>query len=221
MAQVTIKTGFDVDYYLDQVGADYYLNAAGEPPGIWAGSAAPGLGLSGEVDPDVMRALYHDDVAPGGVLLTSQKGPRYGPRRTYQQVQEAIEKRIEAELGELAPHMPERGRKIRLEERAKTRTRTPYYDMTFSAEKSVSLAFAGLMAAARTAQDEGREQNAERLQARARSVEAAVMTGADTMIAHVEQRGAIIRTGHHSASSGEFRDAAGGGTAKAHQHNSR
>ena len=32
LAQVTIATGFDVDYYLDQVGADYYLTAGGEPP---------------------------------------------------------------------------------------------------------------------------------------------------------------------------------------------
>jgi len=27
--KVTVATGFDVDYYLDQVGADYYLTAAG------------------------------------------------------------------------------------------------------------------------------------------------------------------------------------------------
>lgn len=93
--------------------------------------------------------------------------------------------------------------------------------MTFSAEKSVSLAFAGLMAAAKTARAEGREQAAEQLEARAREVEAAVMAGADTMIAHVERRGAIIRTGHHSAHSGEFRDAAGFVVAKFLQHTSR
>ena len=103
MAQVTIATGFDVDYYLDQVGADYYLTAAGEPPGIWGGSAAPGLGLVGQVDPDVMRALYHHDTAPGGVPLgTSQRGPKYAAKRTYQQVQENIDKRMRDELGELA-----------------------------------------------------------------------------------------------------------------------
>jgi conjugative relaxase-like TrwC/TraI family protein len=222
VAQVTIATGFDVDYYLDQVGADYYLNAAGEPPGIWAGSAAPGLGLVGEVDPDVMRDLYHRDTAPGGVPLgTAQRGPRYQAKRTYEQVQENIEKRIRDELGELAPHMPDRVRKIRMEERAKTRTRTPYYDMTFSAEKSVSLAFAGLMAAARSAGEAGRTEEAERLEARARSVEAAVMAGADAMLGHVERRGAIVRTGHHSAHSGEFRDAAGFVGAKFLQHTSR
>jgi hypothetical protein len=222
LAQVTIATGFDVDYYLDQVGADYYLTAAGEPPGIWTGSAAPGLGLVGKVDPDVMRALYHHDTAPGGVPLgTAQRGPKYAAKRTYQQVQENIAKRIRDELGELAPHMPDRVRKIRLEERTKTRTRTPYYDMTFSAEKSVSLAYAGLKAAAKTARDEGRAGDAERLEARARSVEAAVTAGADTMVGHVERRGAIIRTGHRSAHSGEFRDAAGFVGAKFLQHTSR
>jgi len=126
VAQVTIATGYDVDYYLDQVGTDYYLNAAGEPPGIWAGSAAPGLGLAGEVDPDTMRALYHHEIGPDGVpLRTSQRGPRYAGKRTYQQVQDAIEKRIADELGELAPHIPGRVRQIQLEERAKNRTRTP------------------------------------------------------------------------------------------------
>jgi conjugative relaxase-like TrwC/TraI family protein len=222
LVQVTIATGYDVDYYLDQVGADYYLSAAGEPPGIWAGSAASGFGLAGEVDPDVMRALYHHDVAPDGTPLTaSQRGPKYQAKRTYQQVQEAIDKRIRDELGELAPHMPDQVRKIRLEERAKNRTRTPYYDMTASAEKSVSLAHASLRAAAKTAREQGREQDAERLEARARAVEAAVMAAADTMIAHVERRGAIIRTGHHSAHSGEFRDANGFVAAKFLQHTSR
>jgi conjugative relaxase-like TrwC/TraI family protein len=222
VAQVTIKTGFDVDYYLDQVGMDYYLTAEGEPPGVWAGSAAAGLGLAGLVDAETMRDLYHQDIAPDGTLLgTAQKGPRYAAKRTYAQVQEAIDKRVRDELGELAPHMPDRVRKIRMEERAKTRTRTPYYDATFSAEKSISLAYAGLRAAAKSARDEGREQDAEQLEARARSVEVAVMAGADTMIAHVEQRAAIVRTGHHSASSGEFRDAGGFVAAKFLQHTSR
>ena len=76
----------------------------------------------------------------------------------------AIDKRIAA-LGRFAT--PEERREIRLEERAKTRTRTPYYDMTFSAEKSVSLLYAGLRAAAQQAREEGDEREAERLEAQA------------------------------------------------------
>ena len=63
---MTVATGFDVDYYLDQVGADYYLTAAGEPPGIWAGQGAAALGLRGQAGGDTtsaktMRALFHYD----------------------------------------------------------------------------------------------------------------------------------------------------------------
>ena len=53
---MTVATGFDVDYYLDQVGADYYLTAAGEPPGIWAGQGAETLGLRGQVGGDKASA---------------------------------------------------------------------------------------------------------------------------------------------------------------------
>src|SRR5205807_4529854 len=116
---------------------------------------------------------------------------------------------------------PEERREIRLQERAKMRTSTPYYDMTFSAEQSVSLMYAGLLAAAKQAQDQGDEREAERFRAEARRVEGAVMAGADRMLEVAGQRGAIVRTGHHSASSGEFRDAEGFVAVKFLQHTSR
>ena len=228
MAQVTIATGFDVDYYLDQVGVDYYLTAGGEPPGIWAGKGAEALGLSGQVggggdagkaSAAVMRDLFHYDVLPDGTpLRTAQRRGKYPTRAAYAQVEDAIRKRIEA-LGRFVT--PEEKREIRLQERAKMRASTPYYDLTFSAEKSVSLMYAGYRAAAKRARDEQREQDAEQLEARARAVEGAVMGGATRMLDLAEQRGAIVRTGHHSASSGEFRDAAGFVAVKFLQHDSR
>ena len=87
---------------------------------------------------------------------------------------EAIAERIAA-LGRFAT--PKERREIRLQERAKMRTSTPYYDMTFSAEKSVSLMYAGLLAAAKRARDEGDERKAERFRAEAGRIEAAVMAG--------------------------------------------
>ena len=72
MAQVTLKSGFDVDYHLSQVGVDYHLTAGGEPPGRWMGRGAETLGLSGLVggtsaegiaNAEAMRALYHHDIA--------------------------------------------------------------------------------------------------------------------------------------------------------------
>jgi len=228
MAQVTIATGFDVDYYLDQVGVDYYLTAGGEPPGIWAGKGAETLGLSGQVggggeagkaSAGVMRDLFHYDVLPDGTpLRTAQRRGKYPTRAAYAQVEDAIRKRIEA-LGRFVT--PEEKREIRLQERAKMRASTPYYDLTFSAEKSVSLMYAGYRAAAKRARDEQREQDAEQFEARARAVEGAVMGGATRMLDLAEQRGAIVRTGHHSASSGEFRDAAGFVAVKFLQHDSR
>ena len=224
MAQVTVATGYDVDYYLDQVGVDYYLTAAGEPPGIWAGKGAEALGLSGTVGGDkasaeVMRALFHYGIGPDGVpLSTRQRAPKYQVRAAYAQVEEAIARRIAA-LGRFAT--PEEKREIRLQERAKMRTSTPYYDMTFSAEKSVSLVYAGLLAAAKRARDAGDERAAERFRSEAERVEAAVMAGADRMLQVAEQRGAIVRTGHHSSSSGEYRDAEGFVAVKFLQHTSR
>ena len=221
---MTVATGFDVDYYLDQVGVDYYLTAAGEPPGIWAGQGAGALGLRGQVGGDkasakTMRALFHYGIGPDGVPLSSrQKAPKYQARAVYAQVEEAIARRIAA-LGRFAT--PEERREIRLQERAKMRTSTPYYDMTFSAEKSVSLMYAGLLAEAKQAQDQGDERGAERFRAEAERVEAAVMAGADRMLEVAGQRGAIVRTGHHSASSGEFRDAEGFVAVKFLQHTSR
>jgi len=204
VAQVTVATGFDVDYYLEQVGVDYYLTAAGEPPGIWAGKGAETLGLRGlvgadEASKETMRALFHYGIGPDGVpLSTRQRAPKYQARAAYAQVEEAIAKRIAA-LGRFAT--PEEKREIRLQERAKMRTSTPYYDMTFSAEKSVSLMYAALLAEAKQAQDQGDERTAKRLRSEAERVEAAVMVGADRMLQVAEQRGAIVRTGHHSSSS--------------------
>ena len=165
MAQLTLKTGFDVDYYLDQVGADYYLTASGEPPGVWMGTGAENLGLTGEVDPDTMRALYHHDVGPDGEPLnTRQRKPRYDTTAAEERAQEAIEAAVAA-LGRFAP--PEKIREIELREKAKIRAQTPFYDYTLSAEKSVSLLHAGHMAAAKRARAERRPQIAARHEAAA------------------------------------------------------
>ena len=47
------------DYYLDTVasGVEDYYTGAGEADGYWLGSAAPALGLSGQVVPEALRAV--------------------------------------------------------------------------------------------------------------------------------------------------------------------
>ena len=64
-----VRKGYDVDYYLDATatGRDSYYTdavAAGEPPGLWHGRGAQALGLTGEVDATIMKALYTHGLDP-------------------------------------------------------------------------------------------------------------------------------------------------------------
>jgi len=208
MPQLTLSTGFDVNYYLAQVGADYYLTAAGEPPGIWMGTAAEAMGLRGEVDPDVMRALYHEGVAPDGTRIAARPQCKTGTARisaSVQRAQDRIDAAVAA-LGRLA--MPEEIRAIKHREMSKVRHSVPFYDFTLSAEKSVSVLWAGYRAAARRARDEHDEAGAARNEAMASAIEQALMETAAEHIKMLEQH-AYVRTGHHSATSGQWRDARG------------
>jgi len=217
VAQVTLKSGFDVDYHLGQVGVDYHLTAGGEPPGRWMGRGAAKLALSGRIggtsvegaaNAEAMRALYHYDIAPDGTrLTTSQRRHRY-PDKSVQlaAAQERIDARVAA-LGRFAT--PEKVRDIEIAERAKVRTATQFIDMVLSVEKSVSLLQVGYRAAAKRARDEDRGQDAERLEAQAEQIGAALDETASELVTWIEQHAAYVRTGHHSATSGEWRDADG------------
>ena len=140
MAQVTLKSGFDVDYHLGQVGVDYHLTAGGEPPGRWMGRGAQALGLSGPIggtsaegkaNAEAMRGLYHHDVAPDGTsLTTSQRRHKY-PDKGAQAA--AAQERIDAQVAVLGRFAtPEKIRDIEIAERAKVRSQTPFYDMVVS-----------------------------------------------------------------------------------------
>lgn len=66
---VGIATGHSEGYLLNSVAAgkeSYYLDAtvAGEAPGQWKGKGAEALGLRGEVDPEVMKAVYSGRLDP-------------------------------------------------------------------------------------------------------------------------------------------------------------
>ena len=76
---VTLHAGHDVAYFTRGqhrggcAGAMSYYTAAGEPPGEWAGKGAATLGLSGQVDPDVIERLYQENIGPGGELLVKRR----------------------------------------------------------------------------------------------------------------------------------------------------
>lgn len=219
---LSLHTGYDTAYLTDAVGgSDYYTGAAGEPPGYWQGAGAGALGLAGQVDAAVMRALYHEDIGPDGQVLARRQRPG-----NYPAAAGSLHKRIEAEVADQVAAAagiitPEEIREIRLRLRAQWRNRVPFYDYTFSAPKSVSVLWASLLAASAEARAEGREADAERFGAQAEQIRAAMRRANDRMIALAEQRAAYVRTGHHSATSGQWRDASGFIVGSFQQHTNR
>ena len=72
---VSLRRGHDVRYFTNHggaggcAGAMAYYTKAGEPPGQWAGRGAVKLGLTGQVDPQVLDRLFMDNVGPDGEVL--------------------------------------------------------------------------------------------------------------------------------------------------------
>ena len=222
----SLNTGYDTAYLTDAVGTgaaatDYYTAAKGEPPGYWQGAGARALGLEGLVDADVMRRLYHEDIGPDGQVLVKRQR-----RAKYPEAGGSLYERIEAEVAAQVARLgrfctPEEERAIRLKERAKFRTVVPFYDLTFSPPKTVTVLWASLLQAAAEAEAAGNEAEAERLAEQAEQVRAAVKRANDRMMAVAEREAAYVRTGHHSATSGEYRDGEGFITASFQQHDAR
>ena len=88
--------GHSIDYLTNQVAAGreaYYSDAvaAGEPPGRWSGLGATTLGLTGEVDTEVISALYGKFIDPrDGVTVLGN------PRRNYSKAEELYARKLEA-----------------------------------------------------------------------------------------------------------------------------
>ena len=97
----------------------------------------------------------------------------------------------------------------------------PFYDLTFSATKSVSLLQASYAATAAAARERGDTATADAYEARVKAIDDAAIETARQVIALAEQRALFVRTGHHSAHTGEFRDAAGAVAALFPQHDNR
>ena len=195
-------------------GTRYYTEAAGEPPGQWAGRAAARLGLAGDVDPDQLQALYMDRVGPDGTRLDARARGRFRPVKEREDLAAAAHLAVHplATEGELEA--------VRAAERAKSRHATPYFDFTVSAAKSISVLHASYLVAARQLHEAGADELARALETRAAAISAALLAAARAGVARVE-RALFVRTGYHSATSGEYRDAAGATVAMFLQHTSR
>ena len=205
-ANGTLHAGHDVAYFTSGqehggcVGAMSYYTAAGEPPGEWAGKGTAALGLSGQVDPDVIARLYQQRIGPGGEQLVRRRQSK--PAKEREQAAAAY---LAAHPGATAAEFAE----VRAAENGRDSHQVPYFDLTVSAAKSISVLHASYRVAARQASDRGDQAWAAAFDARADELEDALMEAARTAVAWLDQHAAYTRTGHHSARTGEWRDGAG------------
>jgi len=215
---LTIKTIRDLEYYLQQLMADYYLGPAmtgKEPPGRWTGKLAADLGLSGVVDPDVLRSMWRG-VGPGGEMLS--RGARYaGPGRD--ELQQRIDQAI-SDAKALNPLLTAREEEqIASRVRARVRHSVVAWDWTQSGVKSLTMTWAGLLARSKQAAVRGDEKAAAHWQKRANDIADALNETVDETIAEFERTALFTRTGHHG--NGAYRDGRGVAGAKFLQHTNR
>jgi len=204
---VTLHAGHDVAYFTSGqdrggcAGAMSYYTAAGEPPGQWAGKGAAALGLSGEVDPVTIGSLYQHNIGPGGELLVPRRGSKAGGDREQAVVAAYLAAHPYASATELA--------EVRAAERGQDPHQVPYFDLTVSAVKSVSVLHASYRISARQARDRGEDDQAAAFDARAEELEDALMDSAREAVSWLDRHAAYTRTGHHSVRTGEWRDGGG------------
>jgi conjugative relaxase-like TrwC/TraI family protein len=204
---LTLHPGHDVAYFTSGqhrggcAGAMSYYTAAGEPPGQWAGTGAAALGLRGQVHPNVIGRLYQHGIGPGGELLVTRRRSKAAAQREQAAVVAYLAAHPHASAIELG--------EVRAAARGTDPHSVPYFDLTISAVKSVSVLHASYRVAARQARECGDQDQAAALDARADQIEAALTASAREAVAWLERHATYTRTGHHSSRSGEWRDGAG------------
>lgn len=170
-----VTAGHDIEYPLRSAGsaADYYLQDGKEPPRAWAGKAGGDLGLSGLVDPEVYRNLFGKLIAPTGERLYSGRPPRYATGTDTNKDAEADA--AVAALDEFAT--PAEKRRTRAKVLGSTGAAVPFYDLTFSATKSVSVLQASYAATAAAARARGDTETADMYEARVKAIDDAAIGG--------------------------------------------
>ena len=159
-----VKTGHDIAYVTRghasgcaDVMAHY--TRSGEPPGTWEGRGSAALGLSGTVEAAVAERLYQEGVAPGGERIIRHAAPKTGEDQTAAEAAALARYREEHPFASASEINAERTR-IRATSPGISR---PYYDVTSSASKSVSVLHASLRVAAGQARQAGDDVTAAAL----------------------------------------------------------
>ncbi len=216
---LTISSGHDVGYLTGAVGGgreNYYTGAtaAGEPPGTWYGHGAAEVGLVGEIDPEQMKAVYHELRDPRDPTGQARLGK---PHKNYRGADEVYA----AAIGREPDAGPERRAQLRADAERAARAPVAFLDCTFSAPKSVSVAAVAFERAANEARAAGDHESAAAYQAHVEAIEEAVRSAARAGIDYLEHHAGFARTGHHGGGAGRWIDAPRWIVGQFLQHDSR
>ena len=207
----------------------YYTGAvaAGEPPGQWWGSGARELGLRGEVDNQLMEAIYSRLLDPRDAAIRERE--RWAecatlgkPHKRYVSAQQLFEEYLQAERERLGTEpTPERREELEKKADRDSRQAIAFFDMTFSPDKSITVTWVALERAANEAAAAGDHQAAAHWSQMAKAVEEAVMQGARATIDYLEEHAGYARVGKHGGGANRWGDAHNFVVAQFLQHDSR
>jgi conjugative relaxase-like TrwC/TraI family protein len=224
---LSIAKGYDTTYLTDAVSAGregYYTGAvaAGEPAGLWYGAGADELGLAGEVDAELMEAVYGSlldprDPAAHDRARWGEAAPLAAGHRHYRCADDIYTDLREREAGA----GPERRAELRAQAERSARQAVSFYDVTFSAPKSVSVVGVAFERMANDARAAGDLAAAEAWGALTKTVEDAVLAGSRAAVDYLQDVAGYSRIGHHGGGAGRWTDAHAFVVAQFLQHDSR
>ncbi|MCW2722831.1 MobF family relaxase, partial [Pseudonocardia sp.] len=224
---LSLATGHDVGYLTGPVAGgreSYYTGAvaAGEPAGLWYGAGAEALGLCGEVDAELMEAVYSQlldprDPATHNRSTWGMAEPLAAAHRAYRSADDVYAGLLEKNPGA----GPEQRAELRAQAERSARQAVSFIDATFSAPKSVTVMGVAFERAANDARAAGDERAAEAWSAHQRAVEDAVLAGARAALDYLQDVAGYSRVGHHGGGAGRWIDAHGWVVAQFLQHDSR
>jgi conjugative relaxase-like TrwC/TraI family protein len=206
-----VRTGHDIAYVTRGHASGcagamaYYYTRTGDPPGTWEGRGTAALGVSGTVQAEIAERLYQHGVGPGGERIIRHAAPKAGEDQAVAEAVAIARYREEHPFASASEINAERTR-IRTVSPGISR---PYYDVTSSASKSVSVLHASLRVAAGQARHAGDHVKAAALDSEAQAIEDALLDAVREGLELLEAMACYVRTGHHSASTGEWRDGNG------------
>ncbi|MCA1673854.1 MAG: relaxase domain-containing protein, partial [Actinobacteria bacterium] len=180
---LNVRVGHDTDYLTEAVAKGregYYTGAVagGEPPGLWYGRGAEALGLTGEVDAEIMKALYTHGLDPRDPAtaqrMTWDQAARLGNApRNYKKADEIYAGLLEAHPGA----SPEERAELRAQAGRSARQSVAFYDVVLSAPKSMTVMWVAFERAANDARAAGDHDAVAEWAARATVVEDGLMVG--------------------------------------------